>query len=315
MTTSMLSYHDGFFKHFMSDICLARDFLHQHLPPAVLYQCDLSTLTMTSGSFVEPELRQHCSDMLYRVKASGTEGYIYCLIEHQSRPQAMMAFRMMRYCLAAMKRHLDQGNDYLPLVVPLLLYHGRQSPYPYSCRWLDCFHQPELAAAVYNSAFPLADITTLDDRHLLKHGTIGLLQIIQRDIFIRDLIDLLPCIKRIMSVTHISNDLKRSLIYYICAAGNTKNLPRFIHLLVQQTPQHQEDIMTVAEQLRKEGREQGLQQGLEQGLEQGRREGRLERQLENSMRIAHILIAHQTDAALIKAATGLTDAEIAKLSR
>ncbi|WP_234809490.1 Rpn family recombination-promoting nuclease/putative transposase [Candidatus Williamhamiltonella defendens] len=32
-----------------------------------------------------------------------------------------MAFRLLRYAVAAMQRHLEQGNDTLPVVVPVIL--------------------------------------------------------------------------------------------------------------------------------------------------------------------------------------------------
>lgn len=48
------------------------------------------------------------------------KGYIYALIEHQSSPDAHMAFRMMRYAIATMQKHLDAGHKTLPLVVPIL---------------------------------------------------------------------------------------------------------------------------------------------------------------------------------------------------
>ncbi|BAN98028.1 hypothetical protein E05_32620 [Plautia stali symbiont] len=50
-----------------------------------------------------------------------------------------MAFRLLRYSVAAMQRHLEQGNDTLPVVIPLLFYHGTISPYPYTTQWFDCF--------------------------------------------------------------------------------------------------------------------------------------------------------------------------------
>ena len=35
-----------------------------------------------------------------------------------------MAFRMMRYSIAAMQNHLDAGYKELPLVIPMLFYHA-----------------------------------------------------------------------------------------------------------------------------------------------------------------------------------------------
>jgi predicted transposase YdaD len=35
------------------------------------------------------------------MKTSEGEGYVYCLIEHQSSADEMMAFRLLRYSMAA----------------------------------------------------------------------------------------------------------------------------------------------------------------------------------------------------------------------
>ncbi|MFK9842543.1 Rpn family recombination-promoting nuclease/putative transposase, partial [Escherichia coli] len=87
-------------------------------------------------------LRAWYSDVLWSLKTASGEGYIYVVIEHQSSPDAQMAFRLMRYAIAAMQRHLDAGHDRLPLVIPVLFYHGLVSPYPFSLRWLDEFVAP-----------------------------------------------------------------------------------------------------------------------------------------------------------------------------
>ncbi len=59
----------------------------------------------------------------------GQDGYVYALIEHQSSPDKHMAFRLMRYAIDAMQHHLDAGHDKLPLVIPMLFYHGMVTPY------------------------------------------------------------------------------------------------------------------------------------------------------------------------------------------
>ncbi|EMU7491212.1 TPA: Rpn family recombination-promoting nuclease/putative transposase, partial [Escherichia coli] len=107
--------------------------------------CDLSTLKLEPATFVEPDLHQYASDILWSVKTTGGEdGYVYTLIEHQSTENLYMPFRMLRYSVAAMQRHLEQHKT-LPLVIPVLFYHGERSPYPYSMNWLDCFENPALA--------------------------------------------------------------------------------------------------------------------------------------------------------------------------
>ncbi|WP_285277479.1 Rpn family recombination-promoting nuclease/putative transposase, partial [Escherichia coli] len=102
----------------------ARDFLDIYLPSTLRELCDLQTLKLESGSFIEDSLRASYSDVLWSLKTKEGDGYIYVVIEHQSSPDAHMAFRLMRYAMAAMQRHLDDGHKTLPLVIPMLFYHG-----------------------------------------------------------------------------------------------------------------------------------------------------------------------------------------------
>ncbi|SPX54029.1 putative YhgA-like transposase [Klebsiella pneumoniae] len=114
------SPHDAVFKHLLSHRATARDFLDIHLPAPLRSLCNLNTLRLESGSFIDDELRASHSDILYSLQTQAGEGYIYLLIEHQSSADRHMAFRLMRYAIAAMQRHLDKGHTQLPLVIPLL---------------------------------------------------------------------------------------------------------------------------------------------------------------------------------------------------
>ena len=108
--------HDLAFKQFLTHPDTARDFMLLHLPAELQAICDLSTLKLESGSFVEDNLRPYFSDVLYSLKTTaGADGYVHELIEHQSSPDKHMASRMFRYAIAAMQRHLDAGHKKLPL--------------------------------------------------------------------------------------------------------------------------------------------------------------------------------------------------------
>ncbi len=84
---------------------------------------------------------------------------MYALIEHQSTPDKLMTFRLLRYALAAMQRHLDAGHDTLPLVVPVLFYHGKVRPCAWARNWQQLFADPALAKPLYSNDFPLVDLT------------------------------------------------------------------------------------------------------------------------------------------------------------
>lgn len=107
--------HDATFRQFLTHPDVARDFMQIHLPEKLLKICDLTTLKLESGSFVEDDLRQYFSDVLYSLRTSTGDGYIHVLIEHQSTPDRHMAFRLIRYAVTTLTSsylRADHETDY-----------------------------------------------------------------------------------------------------------------------------------------------------------------------------------------------------------
>ena len=111
--------HDAILRQMLTQKEVARDFLQLYLPAPFLSICDLNTLQLASGSFIEEDLRSSDSDILYSLQTRHGAGYIYALIEHQSSPDKLMAFRLMRYMLQA-------GSTEKP--GPLIRELAKQSP-------------------------------------------------------------------------------------------------------------------------------------------------------------------------------------------
>ncbi|MEW6220673.1 MAG: Rpn family recombination-promoting nuclease/putative transposase [Thermodesulfobacteriota bacterium] len=59
--------HDRFVKEVLGRPDTARDFLANYLPPAVVACLDLSSLDVVKDSFVDPQLAEHLSDLLYQL--------------------------------------------------------------------------------------------------------------------------------------------------------------------------------------------------------------------------------------------------------
>ncbi|ERC62144.1 hypothetical protein ECBD561099_5248 [Escherichia coli Bd5610_99] len=189
--------HDALFKSFLMHPDTARDFMEIHLPKDLRELCDLDSLKLESASFVDEKLRALHSDILWSVKTREGDGYIYVVIEHQSREDIHMAFRLMRYSMAVMQRHIEHDKRRpLPLVIPMLFYHGSRSPYPWSLCWLDEFADPTTARKLYNAAFPLVDITVVPDDEIVQHRRVALLELIQKHIRQRDLMGLIDQLNR-----------------------------------------------------------------------------------------------------------------------
>ncbi|MGP0153290.1 Rpn family recombination-promoting nuclease/putative transposase [Pantoea ananatis] len=285
--------HDALFRQFLTQPDIARDFMAIHLPEPLRALCDLSTLKLESGSFVEDDLRQYFSDVLYSLKTASGEGYIHVLIEHQSGPDQHMAFRLMRYAVAAMHRHMQAGHKTLPLVIPMLFYTGKRSPYPYSLYWLDEFARPDIAGALYNTAFPLVDVTIIPDEEIAHHRSMAALTLLQKHIHQRNLTALIDSLVSLLLHKHLSSSLVISLVNYMIQVGEASDAQTFVHKLAQRVPQHEEALMTIAEQLE------------QKGIEKGRKE--------EALKIAQTMLNNGLDRPTVIKMTGLTEDELAKL--
>ncbi|CBW75002.1 Hypothetical cytosolic protein [Mycetohabitans rhizoxinica HKI 454] len=307
--SSTMTPHDALFKQFLTHPETARDFLSLHLPTQWLAQCDLDTLRLESGSFVEEDLRAYYSDVLWSLQTRQGDGYVYALIEHQSRPERHMAFRLIRYAIAAMQRHLEAGHDQLPLVIPLLFYHGQVSPYPYSMRWLDSFEVPELASQLYAGGFPLVDVTVIPDDEIITHRRMAMLELLQKHIRQRDLATLVEQLASLLLAGYTTHEQLVSLMHYMLQWGDTTDPERFIRELALRSPQHEEVLMTIAQKLEQKGLERGRMLGREEGREKGREEGHKEA----ALKIARTLLANGLERETVKRMTGLSEADMKQI--
>ncbi len=257
--------HDAVFRQMLMHQAVAKDFLQLYLPAPFLAICELDSLQLVSGSFVEEDLRASYSDILYSLRTRHGPGYVYALIEHQSTPDKLMAFRLLRYALAAMQRHLDAGHDTLPLVVPILFYHGKVSPWPWPRNWQQLFAEPALAKALYSGDFPLVDLTVMPDNQIVRHRRMAMLELLQKHIRHRDLAELQVPLIALMTQGYLTEAQLNTLLRYMLQAGTTEHPGALIRALAAQSPRHKELMMTIAEWLEEKGRKQGQQEGEQEG--------------------------------------------------
>ncbi|EDQ2394450.1 Rpn family recombination-promoting nuclease/putative transposase [Salmonella enterica subsp. enterica] len=261
MTSNSKRGHDPLFKLFLREPVTARDFLEAHLPEDIRSLVHLDTLRLESGSYVDEELKELHSDILYSVKMAQDERcLLYCVVEHQSTEDEMMAWRMTKYTIRAMDDHLKKGYKTLPVVVPLLFYHGDVRPYPYSMDWLDCFEQPELARRVFSKPWPLIDVSVLDDDDIKTHRRMALLEMVQRDIRLRDGRELLGRLVQLIQTGLNSREQVEAILRYTILNGMTgEDISPYINQLSGDIPEYEDLMDTIAQQLMRKGAEQERQ--------------------------------------------------------
>ncbi|ECC3861229.1 Rpn family recombination-promoting nuclease/putative transposase, partial [Salmonella enterica subsp. enterica] len=139
------------------------------------------------------------------------------------------------------------------------------------------------------------------------HRRMAALTLLMKHIRQRDMMELLDRLPRVM-VEWISPEQVRVLINYMVNAGEAP-APEFMRALAQRLPQHEDELMTIAQQLEQIGIEKGLQQGIQLGRQEGRNEGKLEGKLE----VARTMLQNGIDRNTVMKMTGLTEDDLAQI--
>ncbi len=161
--------HDKLFRETWSNIENARSFFQHSLPGHVLGLMDLSTLEISKDSFVEKELADYYSDMLYKVLLSGSPGFVYVLFEHKSYYDKYVHLQLLEYMVKIwrlfIKQQKKKKREALPIVIPLLICHGKRSWPKDTIRLSSLLSGPvkELTSYIPDFGFDLYDLTCLTD--------------------------------------------------------------------------------------------------------------------------------------------------------
>lgn len=118
--------HDALFKWTFSQIEHAEAALRSMLPSAIVARTDFSTLALCPGSFVDEELRERHTDLLFSATIDGRSARIYVLLEHMSYVERLYAFLVLRYLVRIWEDFLKKHPDAqaLPAILPLVIHHS-----------------------------------------------------------------------------------------------------------------------------------------------------------------------------------------------
>lgn len=105
---------DALFKRIMQEEVAAKEFLEYYLPKEFKELIDLSKIRIEKESFVEEGLKRRLSDIIYSVKTKeNEEAFVYVLIESQSTADYWISFRLWKYMLLLLERHMKDKTGYL----------------------------------------------------------------------------------------------------------------------------------------------------------------------------------------------------------
>jgi predicted transposase/invertase (TIGR01784 family) len=258
--------HERAFKSAMQDLRVAQDFFMHHLPVAVREKIDFSTLKLHRETFIDPELKELISDMLYsaefKIDHQKQRIFLYLCVEHQRNPELLMPWRMLKYTVRAVEQHLlNTKEKTLPLIIPLVVYNG-DGPYPYSTSVFDLFGDNKaLAKAFMFNQFQLIDLTQIPDEEIRQHQWSGFMETLMKHIEAQNIMVYLEQISVLVEhlVASEADDYVLSMIKYAIEKSEMPNRQAFFDWVQSHLSLPLEvKAMTLAEQLRAEGYQQAM---------------------------------------------------------
>jgi predicted transposase/invertase (TIGR01784 family) len=206
---------------------------------------------------VDPELRQTETDLLFTARLrTGHPVLLYVLLEHQSTVDRWMALRMLRYVVRLVEhwRQEHPESEQLPVILPLVMYHGEDGAWTAVRRVENLFALPGEAQ---------------EERERWRA--------------------LVPGFEYLLEVLaeQEGNEHLKTVLHYLLWIGDEavhEATGRVLDSVVD--AQHTEELMrSYGEELMERGRQQGFARGRETGREEGRQEGRLQERAEAVLRL------------------------------
>lgn len=259
---------DKLFKLSMGNLRVAKEFLQAHLPVSLLKQMDLQTLKLEKESFVDEAYKANEADIVYNIKLNRKTTYIYILCEQQSIVDPNMAFRLWVYMVRLMERHIRQyTGSPLPFVYPLVVYSGKKS-------WnapREIFHlfgsEEALAREWLFKPYQLIDIHRISDEVLRQRNWCGLMEFALKYRRVGDfagfLETILPWIRRLEDCHEAEGHfIGKIVLQYVLDDINANDINLFLQKINHHmTGDLRGEIMTLAQQFKKQGIQQGIRQG------------------------------------------------------
>jgi predicted transposase YdaD len=297
--------HDLFARYTFSHPERAAAELRAVLPPEVVAQVDWSSLHREPGSVVDPELRERQSDLLFSARLHGGQPLLfYFLVEHQSSMDRWMALRMLRYVVRQLEhwRHLHPDSEWLPAVIPMVLYHGPEGRWTAARRIEELFSLPAEERDRWRERVPrfeyLVDDLTAEREEALRARPgpplVRLTLLLLRSGRSKKLAILLeewrPLLAEVLASPEGPEQL-HAIVHYLLRVGPKPARKALWRVLDSVAGEHQtEELMkTMADDLIEKGHRQGWRKGRTDGLAEGRAQSVLQ-----ILAARHISVDEQT---------------------
>lgn len=283
--------HDKIFK----DILQNKEKMAKFISTFVKYNVKPEQLEIYNSNYITKKFEYQNADIVYKIK--GKE--IYFLIEHQTKVDYSMAYRILNYCVEIIKsaikmKEINRSKFRYPRVIPIVLYTGRQ-------KWTASTSLAKIQTEDKNF-----EIKGIDAKYkLIDINQYEVLELLQERTMLANMMILEKCRSKEDIINNLAKILKNT------QKGEAReNLKRIVMYLYEDSPEEsKKEIIKIIEESECEENMLNAKRIINESYRKERREGILEGIRQTIERMIKMNFKDE----VIKQATGAKESDIEKV--
>ncbi len=266
-----------------------------------------------NSSFINKVFQNREADIVYKIK----DRSIFILIEHQTKVDYLMPYRILEYEVAIMESAIDldkikNKESKIPLVIPIVLYTGNKKWN--AKKYLE--ENQEKIEGIENGLgnYNLIDINELTEKELLEDNSfISKMMLIEKSKNTENIVEIL---EKIVKITKEEDkETLRRIISIILEEkiGITKAKE-----LIEKMEGDEGNMLAVVDMIRRENQmyiEIGKKEGKIEGKKEGKKEGVKQGELKEKIKIVTNMLKEKFNIETIQKITGINKEEIEKIAQ
>ena len=271
--------------------------------------------------YITIRFEERQADVVYKMKNKE----VYFLVEHQTKVDKIMAYRILEYSIEIMRTRLikmlqEKREGKIPRIIPIVIYTGQRE-------WTAKRTVEEIQVEYEHlkgidviTGYNLVDIR--DEKEAIEEGTaVARMSVIERKEDTEEIIGAIKRMSKYIKEKEERKEFAREIKYLLQDKLTKEEIRKIEGILIEREGEEgmlhaQMVIRRDFERAKEEGREEGRKEGREEGMlhaqmvirrdfERAKEEGRKEGKLKNAMQVAKNMLKENFDIELISKLTGL----------
>ncbi len=279
---------DDAFRKVFSDKKIFVEFINSFVPNIGISKIKEKDVSLENPIYKDPYFSNREADLPYRINYNGKDLYVYLLIEHQSRVDYLMAFRVLGYMVRIWEYHTKKYPDEihkksfkLPPIIPIVFYDGKEKWTATQFFNEKIYEWERFKKFIPTFTYELIDINKISIRRLREiRNAVSI--ILRLDSAKKE--DALKIVKELTNIINLlpkkeQDLLKKHISAYIMVLAHRTGMsfvPEEIGdrgEVTQLFERFEESLREYIEEEKKKAIQRGLQEGIKKGIQEGIEKG------------------------------------------